>query len=73
MIPFLYSNGSVVQVDNGHFNVMLAPEQPGLHVLSVRIGEHEGNAHGSLFEVPVMSIAEWRKQKLRIFVNGLKQ
>ena len=66
------SNCSVVQVDNGHFNVMLAPEQPGLHMLSVHIGELEGNAHGSLFEVPVISIAEWREQRLRTFVNGLR-
>lgn len=52
------SNCSITQVDNGHFNVMLAPEQPGLHMLSVCIGEHESDMHRSFFEVPVMSFAE---------------
>ena len=66
------SNCSVTQVDEVHFNVMLAPKEPGLHILSVRVGEHEGNRHSNLFEVPVISIAEWRESRLEVFTDGLR-
>ena len=56
--------------DEGHFKVILNPDQPGLYELSVCIdGTH---VTGSPFEVPVMSIAEWRGQRLKIFARGLK-
>ena len=66
------SSCKVAQVDSERFTVMLSPEQPGLHILSVRIGEHEGNMHRILFEVPVISITDWRGSRLEVFADGLR-
>ena len=63
----------VEQVEEGHFKVLLNPEQPGLHELSVCVGEVDAHIHGSPFEVPVVSVAEWRGQKMKVFAGGLKQ
>ena len=62
----------VKQVSEDHFSVIVKPEQPGPHELSVCIGDGDAHIHGSPFEVPVMSIAEWRGQRLKVFARGLK-
>ena len=61
---------AVKQVDKGHFKVLLNPDEPGPHELSVCIGGT--HVTGSPFKVPVMSIAEWRGQRLKVFARGLK-
>ena len=62
---------TVKQVNEGHFKVLLNPDlQPGLHELSVCIGGT--HVTGSPFKVPVVSIAEWRGQRLKVFARGLK-
>ena len=61
---------AVKQVDRGHFKVLLNPDQPGPHELSVCIGGT--HVTGSPFKVPVVSIAEWRGQRLKVFAHGLK-
>ena len=67
------SNCKVAQVDKERFTVMLSPEQPGQHILSVSYnGEHEGDVHSSVFEVPVISIVEWRESRLEVFADSLR-
>ena len=61
---------SVLQEGNGRFTVDLEPEQPGIHELSVCIDNT--HIHGSPFEVPVMSIAQWREPRVEKFAEGLK-
>ena len=63
-------SGKVKQVAEGHFSVVFAPEQPGLHELSVCIGGT--HITGSPFKLSVMSIAEWRGKRLEKFAEGLK-
>ena len=61
---------AVKQVNKGHFKILLNPDQPGPHELSVCIGGT--HVTGSPFKVSVMSIAEWRGQRLKVFARGLK-
>ena len=61
---------SVKQAKKGQFKVLLNPNQPGMHELSVCI--NDSHIHGSPFKVPVMSIAEWRGQRMKVLARGLK-
>ena len=60
----------VKQAAMGHFKVLLNPSQPGVHELSVYICDTQ--VPGSPFKIPVMSIAEWRGQRLKVFARGLR-
>ena len=62
----------VEQVDEGRFRILLHPEHLGPHELSVCIGEVDAHIQGSPFEITVMSIAEWRGQRLKVFARDLR-